>query len=83
MVHITAKRFNPREGSKQVKVYTNCDGIYLIHNGVKYLPDGNPQPHVYTWDNIPWVDGDNRFTAHATAPDGTTVYDNILLHSKP
>lgn len=83
MVHITAKRFNPREGSKQVKVYTNCEGIYLIHNGVKYLPDGNPQSHVYTWDNIPWTDGDNRITAHATAPDGSTVYDNILLRYKP
>lgn len=82
MVHITSKRFNPREGSKQVKVYTNCDGIYMIHNGVKYLPDGNPQPHVYTWDNMPWTDGDNRFTAHATAPDGSIVYDDVILRYK-
>lgn len=83
IVHITAKRFNPRIGSQQVKVYTNCDDIYLIHNGVKYLPDGNPQPHVYTWDNITWVEGDNRFTAHATDPDsGKTIYDNCLLTYK-
>lgn len=79
MVHITAKRFTPRgEDARQVKVYTNCDGIYLIHNGARYYPDGNPQAHVYTWDNIPWADGDNRFTAHAVR-DGKTVYDSCII----
>lgn len=79
MVHITAKRFNPRRGDeRQMKVYTNCDDIYIIHNGARYYPDGNPQAHVYTWDNIPWVGGDNRFTAHATR-DGKTFYDNCII----
>lgn len=79
MVHISGKRFSPRrEDARQVKVYTNCDGIYLIHDGVRYYPDGNPQAHVYTWDNIPWKEGDNRFTAHATR-DGKTIYDNCII----
>lgn len=82
MVHIAGKRFSPRgEDARQVKVYTNCDGIYLIHNGVRYYPDGNPQAHVYTWDNIPWKEGDNRFTAHALR-DGRTIYDNCVITYK-
>ncbi|MCM1293808.1 MAG: glycoside hydrolase family 2 [Bacteroides sp.] len=83
MVHIAAKRFNPRNGSQQLKVYSNCDDPYIIHNGRKYLPDGNPQPHVYIWDNIKWVEGPNRITAHATAPDGSTVYDSCVIEYCP
>lgn len=82
MVHIAGKRFSPRgEEARQVKVYTNCDGVYLIHDGVRYYPDGNPQAHVYTWDNIPWKEGDNRFTAHALR-DGRTIYDNCVITYK-
>ncbi len=78
MVHIASKRYDHREGdARQMKVYTNCDGVYLIHNGVRYYPDGNPQAHVYTWDNIPWAEGDNRFTAHAVR-DGKIFYDNCM-----
>lgn len=82
MVHIAAKRFNPRCDSQQMKVYTNCDNPYIIHNGRKYLPDGNPQPHVYTWDNITWAEGDNRFTACATSPSGSTVYDSCIIECR-
>lgn len=82
MIHIAARRFNPRSEAQQLKVYSNCDNPYIVHNGHKYLPDGNPQPHVYTWDNIAWEEGANRFTAHATAPDGTTVYDNCVIECR-
>ena len=83
MVHIAGKRFTPRGAeARQVKVYTNCDGIYLIHNGVRYYPDGNPQAHVYTWDNLPWVEGENRITAHGVR-DGKIIYDNcIIIYNK-
>ena len=82
MVHITAKRFAERNAdSRQIKVYTNCEGVCLIHNGVTYFPDGNPQSHVYTWDNIPWVEWDNQFTAKAER-DGKIIYDNCLIQYK-
>ncbi len=67
MVHITSKRFTPRNGmTAGIKVYSNCKWLRLIVNGGAF-PLQPVKGKIGVWDGIALRPGENRIVVEGIA----------------
>ena len=80
MVYITERRFSPRPpGRAEIRVYSNCDSVMLVVNGV---PAGTRAcaGNVAAWQDVELRVGNNRLEA-STA--GSRVRDSCTVVCRP
>jgi len=80
VIHITSPTYTKRtQALIPVKVYSNCDSVAIIVNGVQVASLGaaNQQQDVFTFDNIPLAFGSNTIEAVGTK-NGTPYTDTVV-----
>ena len=76
-VYITSRRFNPRPpGSTTLKVYSNCDSVDVLLNGVSLARRQNDGNGVFRWDEVTLKEGKNIVQARGRK-GGKTCRDSI------
>lgn len=81
-VYITSRRYTlRRKNETTVRIYSNCESVSLKVNGVTYTAKTSDD-HIFNWDNIPLVEGENQI--EATATSGSNEYkDNVVWTYEP
>jgi len=78
MVHITSRRYSPRPaGAVNLKVYSNCESVDLILNGVP-IGQKTSADKLYIWQDCPLKEGKNEIVAIGTA-NGKRVKDIVVI----
>jgi len=63
MVHVAGRRFVDRApGERDIAVYTNCDKVILVVNGVE-VATKEAKDHAVVFENVALKDGENVVTA--------------------
>jgi len=73
MVFVSGGRFvNRAPGERNVIIYTNCDEVTLVVNGVDATTK-KAVDHMITFENVALNDGENTVTAYAGDVKGNTI----------
>jgi len=73
MVFVSGGRFvNRAPGERNVIIYTNCDEVTLVVNGVDAATK-KAVDHMITFENVALNDGENTVTAYAGDVKGNTI----------
>ncbi len=76
MVHLCSQRFTPRTSTPiEVKVYSNCDSVELVHNGIS-LGTKTSADRIFRWTGVNLALGSNDFQAVGTS-GASTVSDQF------
>ncbi len=88
MVYVAGRRFLDRgPGERDITVYTNCDNVTLVVNGVK-ISSKKVKDHAVVFENVELKDGENLITAKGSATNqisditsfSVVVEDTITLN---
>jgi beta-galactosidase len=91
VLHIATHLWNHRAGvgpdgasgyqpvEQTVTVYSNAERVELFHNGKPLGARATDSIGYVSW-MVPFVDGENRLSAVATAPSGTRLTDEATVH---
>lgn len=78
MVHVCGERFKDRAPEERiVTVYTNCDKVTLVVNGVE-VAEKAVVDHAVVFENVELKDGENTVTAKAGEVAGNTIILNAV-----
>ncbi len=73
MVWVSGGRFvNRAPGERDVIIYTNCESVTLVVNGVE-VETKAAVDHMVTFENVALVDGKNTVTAYSGDVKGNTI----------
>lgn len=81
MVYVAGRRFADRAPEERnVTVYTNCDEVTLLVNGVA-VETKAAVDHAVVFENVPLHDGANTVTAKAGALEDTITLNGVEEHN--
>ena len=81
MVHVAGRRFADRApDERNVTVYTNCDEVTLVLNGVE-VETKAAVDHCVVFENVALADGANTVTAKAGAVEDTITLNGVAAHN--
>lgn len=81
MVYVAGRRFADRAPEERnVTVYTNCDEVTLLVNGVA-VETKTAVDHAVVFENVPLHDGANTVTAKAGALEDTITLNGVEEHN--
>ncbi len=81
MVYIASRRFVDRAPEERtVRVYTNCDTVTLLLNGVE-VETKEAVDHEAVFENVALKDGENTVTAKAGELEDTIVLNGVAEHN--
>ena len=81
MVHVAGRRFADRAPEERnVTVYTNCDEVTLVVNGVE-VETKAATDHAVVFENVVLNDGANTVTAKAGAVEDTITLNGVAEHN--
>ena len=81
MVHICGSRFVDRAPEERnIIVVTNEDAVTLEVNGTAFATQ-KAQDHMVTFENVPFVDGENTLTAKTAQATDTAILNGVAEHN--
>ena len=81
MVYVAGRRFTDRAPEERnVTVYTNCDEVTLVLNGVE-VETKAAVDHAVVFENVALVDGKNTITAKAGDLEDTITLNGVAVHN--
>ena len=81
MVHVAGRRFADRAPEERnITVYTNCDEVTLVVNGVEVATQ-KAVDHAVVFANVALNDGANTVTAKAGAVEDTITLNGVAEHN--
>ena len=82
MVYVAGRRFVDRAPEERnITVYTNCDEITLIVNGVEVATQASVD-HAVVFENVALNDGENIITAKAGDLEDTITLNGVAEHNE-
>ena len=82
MVYVAGRRFVDRAPEERnVTVYTNCDEVTLVINGVE-VETKAAVDHAVVFENVALVDGANTITAKAGDVEDTITLNGVAVHNE-
>lgn len=82
MVYIASRRFVDRAPEERnIIVYTNCDSVTLVVNGVEYATK-EAVDHAVVFENVALNDGPNTISAKAGELEDTVVLNGVAEHNQ-
>ncbi len=83
MVHVCGVRFIDRApDQRNVTVYTNCNAVTLVVNGVD-METKAAQDHAVVFENVALRGGENTVTAYSGDVKGNTIVLNAVAEPNP
>ena len=81
MVHVAGRRFADRAPEERnVTVYTNCEEVMLVVNGVE-IEKKTATDHEVVFENVVLNDGANTITAKAGEIEDTIILNGVEKHN--
>ena len=81
MVYIASRRFVDRAPEERnIIVYTNCDEVTLVVNGVEVATQAAAD-HAVVFENVALNDGENTITAKAGTLEDTITLNGVAEHN--
>ncbi|MBR5317142.1 MAG: beta-galactosidase [Lachnospiraceae bacterium] len=81
MVYIASRRFVDRAPEERnIIVYTNCDAVTLVVNGVEVATQ-SAVDHAVVFENVALKDGSNTITAKAGALEDSITLNGVAEHN--
>ena len=81
MVYVAGRRFADRAPEERnVTVYTNCEAVTLVVNGVEVATQ-NAVDHVVVFENVAMQDGTNTITAKSGEVADTITLNGVAEHN--
>ena len=81
MVYVAGRRFADRAPEERnITVYTNCDEVTLVVNGVEVATQAAVD-HAVVFENVALNDGENTITAKASEVEDTITLNGVAEHN--
>ena len=82
MVYVASRRFVDRApDERDITVYTNCDQVTLVLNGVEVATKA-AQDHCVVFENVALLDGENTVTAKCGDVSDTVTFNGVAEHNE-
>jgi beta-galactosidase len=80
MVYITSRRHADRTAEMtEIKVYSNCQDVTLVVNGIGLGTVQKRNDVIYSWTNVKLQPGVNKIEAIAKSANGQSLSDTVTL----
>ena len=82
MVYVAGRRFADRAPEERnITVYTNCDEVTLVVNGVEVATKA-AEDHAVVFENVELKDGENTITAKTSTVEDTITLNGVAEHNE-